>query len=409
MAEGPTSERGGSAPGRDLRGLRVGVIGLSMPMETFLDRLFTGLAARGAALAIVSRLPPPEEWLASRSARWQFGPGPSGVRPLARLAVSAGGAAAVRAARDSFPSGRSSSAGSATAGWVGRATDDVDVVYVPWINTLIDRRELLEARAPVVTSCRGRMISIDPWSPDHPHRAAELRTVFERVDRVHCVSRAIVEEAIEFGLRPALSEVITPAVDPEIFGPKPGPRAPGPLRVVATGALSWRKDQESALRGIRRALDLGADLRYTVLGDGPERDRVLFTAGELGLHGHVELAGRTPPDEVIRTLRDADVFLHTSSSEGISNAVLEAMACGLPVVTTDVGGMAEAVSHDVDGLLVGVRDSVAIGAALHRLATEPDTRARLGEAARATIVDRFRLDQQLDAFGALLLDAAGSR
>jgi colanic acid/amylovoran biosynthesis glycosyltransferase len=408
VTEDPDQPGPGLADGRKLDGLRVCIIGLSNPMETFLDRLFTGLAARGAQLTLISRRPPPERWLASRSARWSFGPGPSGVGALAGLAAEAGPRHAARAASDEIRYRRARGGGFAPAAWVRRATADADVVYVPWINSLISRPDLLQVDAPILVSCRGRMISIDPWSPAHPGRAGELRLVFERVDRVHCVSQAILEEATAFGLRPGSGEVITPAVDPDVFRPRSGPRSPGPLRVVATGTLSWGKDQESALRGIHRALGLGADFGYTVLGDGPERDRFRFTAGELGLDHRVVMAGQTPPDEVARMLRDADVFLHTSSSEGISNAVLEAMASGLPVVTTDAGGMVELVRNEVDGLVVGVRDVAAIGAALHRLVAEPDTRVRLGAAARDRVVDRFRLDQQLDAFGALLLDTAGA-
>ena len=403
---GSTGDTGDTAP---LGGLRVAVVGLGVPMETFLDRLLSGLVARGASLSVVSRLSPPTDWLGARSAHWRYGPGPRRTRPLARLARAGGAVPAGRTVGDLVVDRIRGRVGPGDAGWAPRSVGDADVVYVPWINALIDWPELFDAGPPVVTSCRGRMITVDPWHPSNPDRPAELRAVFDRVERVHCVSEAMVREAAAFGLRPDRSTVITPAVDPAAFAPRDGERAPGPVRVVATGSLTWLKDQEHALRGIRRAVDLGADIGYQAVGDGVERDRFRFTAGELDLAERVELAGRRSPAEVLEHLRAADVFLHTSCTEGISNAVLEAMACGLPVVTTEAGGMAEAVRHDVDGLLVGVRDPAAVGAALHRLATEPDTRARLGQAARATIVDRFRLDQQLDAFGALLLDAAGSR
>jgi glycosyltransferase involved in cell wall biosynthesis len=410
-AKGDTGPEGSGYTGATapLGGLRVAVVGVGVPMETFLDRLLSGLAARGASLEVVSRVAPPVSWLGERSARWRYGPGPRQARPLARLARAGGAVPAGRTFGDLFVDRLRGRVGPGDAGWARRAVGDADVVYVPWINTLIDWPELFDAGPPVVTSCRGRMITVDPWHPSDPARPAELRAVFDRVERVHCVSEAMGREAMAFGLHPDRSTVITPAVDPAAFAPRDAGREPGPVRVVATGSLTWLKDQEHALRGIRRAVDLGADFRYEVVGDGVERDRFRFTAGELGLAGRVGLAGRRSPAQVFEHLRSADVFLHTSCTEGISNAVLEAMSCGLPVVTTEAGGMAEAVRHDVDGLLVGVRDPAAVGAALHRLATEPDTRARLGRAARARIVDRFRLDQQLDAFGALLLDAAGTR
>lgn len=402
-----------SAPGvsaaRPVGGLHVAVVGVALPMETFVDRLLTGLARRGVALTVVSRESPPSDWLRSRGARWRFGPGARGRRNLVPLARRHGakpvletlGRRAVDLAARRVDAG--------DKGWTAGALADVDIVYAPWINHLVQCPELLDAGLPVVASCRGRMITADPWHPDHPDRAAALRKVFTAVDRVHCVSRAILEDATAFGLDEGRAEVITPAVDPDMFSPSAAPRPPGPIRVVATGSLTWLKDYETALRGVRRALDMGADLHYSVVGIGPERDHFLFTAGELGLRDRVTLLGRQPPAEVLSHLRGADVMLHTSSTEGISNAVLEAMACGLAVVTTDSGGMAEVVDTDVNGMLVGVRDSDAIGTALHRLAGDVEARARLGTAARHTVVDRFGLDRQVDAFAALLARTAGGR
>jgi glycosyltransferase involved in cell wall biosynthesis len=179
------------------------------------------------------------------------------------------------------------------------------------------------------------------------------------------------------------------------------------MRVLSVGSLIWRKDHEHALRAIRRAVDLGADLDLVIVGDGPDRQHLQFTIAELGLEDRVELAGRRPVAEVARMLAAADLFLHTSTSEGISNAVLEAMAAGLPVVTTDVGGMAEVVREGVDGSLVPIRAVPATGAALHRLAADPSLRAAMGREARQRVLDRFRLDQQIDAFWDLLHEAVG--
>jgi glycosyltransferase involved in cell wall biosynthesis len=124
----------------------------------------------------------------------------------------------------------------------------------------------------------------------------------------------------------------------------------------------------------------------------------------------VTFAGALGPDAVLGRLQGADVFLHSSSSEGISNAVLEAMACGLPVVTTDVGGMAEAVRDGVDGHVVAPRDVAAAAEALTRLAGDPEGRKRMGDSARERVRDRFDLAHQLDAFCELFTTLAdGSR
>jgi colanic acid/amylovoran biosynthesis glycosyltransferase len=220
---------------------------------------------------------------------------------------------------------------------------------------------------------------------------------------VHCVSRAIEAEAATYGLDPAKSRVIHPAVDPEIF--RPPARAQtgtGARRVIAVGSLSWKKGFEYALRALRLARDAGSDLELEIVGEGVDRQRVLFGIEDLGLSGCVRLAGQLPVDSVRERLQNADLFLLSSVSEGVSNAALEAMATGLPVVTTDCGGMREAVSDGVEGLVVPVRGTKQMAEALGRLAADKDLRARMGAAARARVLRDFTLEKQVRSFTGLL-------
>jgi glycosyltransferase involved in cell wall biosynthesis len=207
--------------------------------------------------------------------------------------------------------------------------------------------------------------------------------------------------------------VIHPAVDPDRFRPRPPvPVAVStglrPLRVAVVGSLIWRKDLEHGLLAVRRALDAGADLHIDLVGDGPDVQHVRFLVDDLALDGRVHLLGPLPPADVAAVLREADVFLHASCAEGVSNAVLEAMATGLAVVTTDAGGMREAVRDEVDGLVVPVQDAAALGHALTRVAADRSLRARLGASARRRVEAEFRLADQVDAFVDLLREAAGT-
>jgi len=144
-------------------------------------------------------------------------------------------------------------------------------------------------------------------------------------------------------------------------------------------------------------IDSGTPTKLHIVGDGPERQRVLFTVEDLGLENHVQLHGRLPPEEVRRILWNSDAFILASLSEGISNAALEAMACGLPVVASDSGGMREAIREGVDGYLVAPRDPQALANALQKL-VQPQVRRLLGEAGRVRIEQDFSLDSQTDRF-----------
>lgn len=211
-----------------------------------------------------------------------------------------------------------------------------------------------------------------------------------------------MQEAMQFGLDPAKARVIRPAVDPEFFRPAaPARKADGRFRVVTTGSLIWRKGYEYALQAIRRLVDREVDVQFDIIGDGPERQRVLYTIIDLGLEVHVSLCGRLTPAEVRSRLQQADAFLLSSLSEGISNAVLEAMACGLPVVTTNCGGMREAVSDGVEGFVVPTRDPEAMAEALHRLATDRALARAMGRAGRERVCREFQIEDQVKQFAEL--------
>jgi colanic acid/amylovoran biosynthesis glycosyltransferase len=173
--------------------------------------------------------------------------------------------------------------------------------------------------------------------------------------------------------------------------------------------LIWKKGYEYALQSIRVLKDRGINLEFNILGDGPERDRVVFTIHDLELNDVVQLHGQNSPEKVREVLRNSDVFLLSSLTEGISNAVLEAMACGLPVVTTDCGGMREAVTDGVEGFVVPVNDVEAMSEALHTLCQNPQLRKRMGNAGRQCVEKSFSLTRQVQQFLSLCEQTAQVR
>ena len=374
-------------------------------METFIERLLVGLANRGAQvtlapLGVVPR--PPAEWTARSGIEWTdelVRPSFRNVLRTARIGEALAAAKLIR---------RSAAAERASVGVAQPVDRPCDVVYGPWINAFTDRPELLDMAAPIVTSCRGSLVTIAPWNPDRTVHRERLADVFESARLVHCVSDAIVGDAADLGLERSKARVIRPAVDSQAFLAKGAASvSAGPVRVIGVGTLIWRKDYEHALVAIRKAVDQGADLVLDLIGDGADRQHLQFAIDDLDLGDRVRLLGKRPTADVAALLQGADVFLHTSWSEGISNAVLEAMATGLSVVTTDVGGMAEAVRDGIEGYLVPVRDSDATAAALVRLAGDPELRKQMGAAGRERVMADFRLEDQITAFAALLHEAAG--
>ncbi|MGE0727443.1 MAG: glycosyltransferase family 4 protein [Acidimicrobiia bacterium] len=189
------------------------------------------------------------------------------------------------------------------------------------------------------------------------------------------------------------------------------PATADPLRVICVGTLHEVKGQSVLLRACARARRRGRDVRCTVVGGGPDEDKLRSLIGELDLHDHVELLGPLARDEVRRRVVASDVLvapsIPTSSGkrEGIPVALMEGMAAGLAVIASRLTGIPELVLDERCGLLVepGCVDELAD--ALERLADDPRLRRRLGDEARRWVAREFDLESN----AARLLELIGSR
>lgn len=162
----------------------------------------------------------------------------------------------------------------------------------------------------------------------------------------------------------------------------------GHARVLLTVArLVPRKGIDSVLRCLPALLGQVDDLHYVVVGEGPDAARLSALAQQLGVAARVHFLGRVDDAELGSCYAGCDAFVlatraEADSVEGFGLVLLEAAACGRPVVTTDAGGTSEAVRPDVTGLVVPANDHAALEAALSRVLCDPALAARLGAAGR---------------------------
>ena len=174
------------------------------------------------------------------------------------------------------------------------------------------------------------------------------------------------------------------------------PRSARP-RLVMVGRLQAPKDPITLVRAL--AMVHAGDIEAVLVGDGPERAAVEDEIGRLGLGSAVRLLGeRTDVAELLAT---ADVFVLSTHSEGLPLSVLEAMAAGLPVVASNVGGIPELVADGVSGLLVPPGDPDALAEAIERLLENPRLSQQLGLAGRRRVLENFDLEAVREAHLAL--------
>lgn len=159
------------------------------------------------------------------------------------------------------------------------------------------------------------------------------------------------------------------------------------------------KDHRMLLHAFAELSHTHADVDLLLAGDGPLRGELEQLCQKLKIADRVKFLGVR--SDVPDLLHAADVFALTSLSEAASLTLLEAMASGLPVVVTDVGGNPEIVRDGQEGVLVPRGDATAAAAAFRKLFDHPELAARLGVAGRKRVFEHFRLEQTIDAYASL--------
>jgi glycosyltransferase involved in cell wall biosynthesis len=266
------------------------------------------------------------------------------------------------------------------------------------------------ARVPVLLTVHGlgifrqkRSASLLPW-------------LGRRLGRVVFVGQWLERHAAsECRVRPHRPMVVPNGVDAAAFTPgPPDPALRAELRLAAespvigsVGNLRPVKDYPCLLRAFARARARVPSATLVLVGDGPERPALEALACELGIADSVRFAGAR--SDTCRLLRLFDVFALSSQTEGISIALLEAMAAGLPAVVTATGGNPEVAVEGGTAALVPVGDPEPMGDALAALLADPARRRAWGEAARRRVESEFSLDRMVRAYEAIYDELTAGR
>ena len=183
-------------------------------------------------------------------------------------------------------------------------------------------------------------------------------------------------------------------IDTDAFTPGDAPAEPGRLRLITVARLDRNQGHRPALAAVRRLVEAGRDVTYTLVGEGPSRDEIRAEVRRLELCDRVTMAGTMPEAQTRDALRRHDAFCLPGvglgeGGEGGTAAVMGAMACGLPVVAGRAGATAAMIRDGQSGLLCDPQDVAALAASFEALAADPDRRRAMGEAARRHAVEHF--------------------
>jgi sugar transferase (PEP-CTERM/EpsH1 system associated) len=247
------------------------------------------------------------------------------------------------------------------------------------------------AGIPVVHSEHGRVF------PEKWHRALVQRWLLRKTARAFAVSRELAQAMVsEIGVAPDRFEVIYNGVDARRFNSRrERDSAQAEAVIGSVGRLVAVKNYALLLRAVQR-LPAHLPWRLRLAGEGPERARLEALARELKIEERVEFLGHR--EDIPAVLGGLDVFVLPSFSEGMSNTLLEAMAAGVAVIASDVGGNSEIIEAGRSGLLFASDDVDAAARHIESLVTDRSLRSRLAAAAVDRVESTFSMPAMLEQY-----------
>ena len=278
--------------------------------------------------------------------------------------------------------------------------EPADIIHVHsrfFFSSLVGASLSRMLRLPLVTTLHVGSLEHLPRRHRLPAIAYEQtlgRAIVSASSRVVAVSGHVAEHARRLGAKPGGVSVIENAVDTDEFHPA-SRRPRRRVRAVFVGRLIENKGPQFLIAAAPAVLAGNPNVEFVFVGDGPLRPRLEEQAKRLGVEARMRFLGLR--SDVAEVLRDSDVFVRPSLTEGMSLTVLEAMACGLPVIVTPVGGTPEVVADAVNGCLVPAGNVSALSEALLRLCGDARLRRKLGRSGRALVERQYGWSRVIEA------------
>lgn len=259
-------------------------------------------------------------------------------------------------------------------------------------------------RIPYIVSLRGGDVpGFRPYDFKTFHKLISpfLRVIWHDASVVVANSRGLRDLALAFDSSIAIP-IIPNGVDVSQY-PASG-RSWSPPRILSVGRIVHQKGLDLGLRALAGLKDL--DWEWRIAGDGPQVESLKSLASELGIAERVSFLGWQSREELAKWYHQSNLFLFPSRHEGMPNAVLEAMAGGLPVIATRIAGSEELVLDGETGLLVPTESVDELREALRTLLSDPNLRQRMGSASRRRVEQNYTWQKTAEAYQTILQQIA---
>lgn len=274
--------------------------------------------------------------------------------------------------------------------------EDIDILHFGFTTMALKRENTAKSmNALMSVSFRGYDINIYPLK-----NPGCYKKVWENTDKVHTISEYLRGKAVKYGLSENTPyKKITPAVDPDKF-PQSEIRKEISVPVILTvGRLNWIKNYETAISAMKMLADDGVNFKYTIVGEGPETERLKFAVYQLGLRDKIIFAGKKSHDEVKDLMSKTDIYLQPSFEEGFCVSVLEAQAAGLMCIVSDAEGLKENIIDGKTGWIIAKRDFRSFKNKIKDvMEMNYERRKEISDNARSRIINEFKAEEQKKYF-----------
>lgn len=260
--------------------------------------------------------------------------------------------------------------------YIKRQRPDVVIPFMTDVEC-VTLASMMGLRIPVISSER-----YDPRASNLQYKT--IRWLFLRLTTHLVVQTEDIKSCYSKSLQKRTSVIYNPVREDVSLTPAPSPKGEGNQvedgrlnRIISVGRLAPQKNFPMLIKAFAEIKDIFPDWKLLILGEGPDRESLEALVHQLGLDGRVLLPGRS--NQVLAELRKSKLFCMSTNAEGMSNALIEAMCIGLPVISTDVCGAKELLCEPESGLIVPVGDTEALVKALRRVMSDETLMQQMAE------------------------------
>lgn len=276
-------------------------------------------------------------------------------------------------------------------------TQNVDWLHFGFGMLAVNKENVAEAiGAKMGVSFRGFDLYLSPLK----HKDCYIHLFLKKV-KYHVLSEEMKQDLIDYNVPKNRIQVITPAINVDFFQSNSSANVNGNTvaKLITVARLHWKKGLVYTFEALSLLKQKGIQFHYTIIGEGNEKERLVFAAHQLGIKEHITFTGKLPPKEVKSHLEQSDIYLQYSIQEGFCNSVLEAQAMGLLCIVSNAEGLNENILHKKTGWVVPKRNPEALANKIVEVIKMPDTEHnKIKTNAILRVQNEFNLDKQNTAF-----------